>query len=240
VRTAGVRRIVAFNWPKLAGAGAVVLAGVAVQRTTAGRVGVAGLLAAVGTAYFLLASLGVSWWVYDRSELHQWAWLRPEATGQRPWALVHAGFDEAGASLATALGPPQMTVDISRLVGRPSPSLRRARHLYPAGPSVSADPRLPLASNSCSNVVLAFVAHEVRDRERREALFDELRRVVTPNGQVVLVEHVRDGANIAAFGPGAWHFQPRGEWQRLAERSGFDAAEVKLGAFVRGFVLCTR
>jgi hypothetical protein len=96
-----------------------------------------------------------------------------------------------------------------------------------------------LASSSCDAVVVVFAAHEVRDRRAREALFLDLRRVVKASGRVVLVEHLRDRANLAAFGPGAWHFQTRSEWLRLAARSGFGAVEeAHMTTFVRGLSLC--
>lgn len=235
-------RIVAFNWPKLVGGSAVALAGWGVGSSTRGPYAVAGAAVAVGTTYFLVASLTVSWWVYDRSDLHQWAWMAPMLAGARNWAMVHAGFDEAGTSLPAAFGPPALVVDISSWLGRTSPSLRRARRRHPAPASalVRADGGLPMGSSSSDAILLVFAAHEVRQRPRREFLFDELRRVVTPSGRVVLVEHHRGWANLAAFGPAAWHFQTRREWLRLADRSGFDVAEVKMTPFVRGFSLCPR
>lgn len=79
----------------------------------------------------------------------------------------------------------------------------------------------------------------MRDAQQREALFDELRRVLKPSGRVILVEHIRDLPNIAAFGPGAWHFQTRREWMRLAALAGFSTVqEITKTAFVRGFALC--
>jgi SAM-dependent methyltransferase len=236
-----VRSIVAFNWPKLAGAGALVAAALALASVSHGAFLVASAGVALGAAYFLAASLAVSWWVYDRSDLHDWQWLRPLLADRARWVLVHAGFDDAGPGLAAALGPPAAVVDISPLLGRVSPSLRRARRRSPAPASALAvsNGRLPLATASCDAVVLVFAAHEVRDRRRREALFADLRRVVTASGRVILVEHLRDGANIAAFGPGAWHFLTRAEWLRLARGSRLrPAGESQLTAFVRALSLC--
>lgn len=223
-----------FNWPKLAGGLAVVVA--------AGLIGGLARILAVVVGYFLVASLVVSWWVYDHSPLHDWRWLRPllPALFER-WALVHAGFDEAGSSLPAAIGHPAAVVDVSAGLGRVSPSLRRARRHLGSGPAaetVMAGEGLPLASGSCDAVLLVFAAHEVRDHDRREALFDELRRVVRPAGRIVLVEHHRGWANIAAFGPAAWHFQTRREWLRLAERGGYQVQEAKVTPFVRGLALC--
>ena len=242
--TAGVRRVIAFNWPKLllgaaAAAGAAAVAATATARPAQALAAVA----AAGTAWFLVASLGVSWWVYDRSGIHDWTWLAPLLPRARPrWALVHAGFDEAGPSLPSALGPPAAAVDLTPWLRRTSPSNARAQRRHPATSTMLAGRGatvLPLPAASCDVLLLAFSAHEVRDRHQREALFADLRRVVRPGGRVVLVEHLRDLPNLAAFGPGALHFRSRREWQRLARRSGLSTVhEVAMTSFVRGFALC--
>lgn len=245
-RGEGVRRVVAFNWPKLVlGAAAAVAAGVVAATSASPVLRALTLLTAAGTVWFLASSLVVSWWVYDRSGLHDWRWLAPLLPVARPrWALVHAGFDEAGPSLPAALGTPAAVVDLAPWLSRTSPSNVRAQRRHPAPSTIAAGRAcgptpLALPPASYDVVLLAFTAHEVRDRQQREALFEDLRRVLRPAGRVVLVEHLRDLPNLAAFGPGALHFQSRREWQRLARRSGLSTVhEVAMTSFVRGFALC--
>lgn len=243
-RAEGVGRVVAFNWPKLVlGAAAAVAAGAVAATAASPAIRALAALTAAGTAWFLASSLVVSWWVYDRSDLHDWRWLAPLLPLPRPrWALIHAGFDEAGPSLPAALGTPTAVVDLAPWLSRTSPSNVRARRRRPAPSTVAAgrgSTPLPLPAASYDLVLLAFSAHEVRDRQQREALFEDLRRVLRPAGRVVLVEHLRDLPNLAAFGPGALHFQSRREWQRLARRSGLSTVnEVAMTSFVRGFALC--
>lgn len=239
-RAEGLHRIIQFNWPKLVVASGVVGIGASISRTTEGAVGLPALFIACVAVYFFVASLAVSWWVYDRSALHEWQWIAGlvPVEGQR-WALVHVGFDATGPTLAATLGPPDAVIDVSPPLRRISPSLRRAsRHIPTPATEFARGARLPLASSTFDTVMLVFAAHEVRDADVREALFDELRRVLRPTGRVILVEHVRDAANIAAFGPGAWHFQPRGEWLRLARRSGLHTIEErKMTPFVRALAM---
>jgi hypothetical protein len=79
---------------------------------------------------------------------------------------------------------------------------------------------------------------ELRGAGAREAFFRELARVVAPQGCVLLVEHLRDLQNAAAFGPGALHFLPRREWLRLAAISRLRVTrEAKLTPFVSVFFL---
>lgn len=65
----------------------------------------------------------------------------------------------------------------------------------------------------------------------------ELTRIVSPTGRVVLVEHLRDLAAALAFGPGLFHFRPRGEWMRLATLTGLTLErERPITPFVRVLV----
>jgi ubiquinone/menaquinone biosynthesis C-methylase UbiE len=117
------------------------------------------------------------------------------------------------------------------------PSIRRAREIgRPCVPGVSADfRRLPLETASQDLVLAIFCLHELRKRADRKAAFGEIARSLTLNGRLIVVEHLRDKANFAAFGPGAMHFWPREEWISLADGAGlFLVSETSVTPFVRG------
>jgi SAM-dependent methyltransferase len=82
-----------------------------------------------------------------------------------------------------------------------------------------------------------FAAHELRTPGHRAELFGEVARALRPAGRLLLVEHCRDAANLAAYGPGAWHFYPRQEWLRLAAGAGLTpAGESTMTPLVRVLV----
>ena len=243
-RWQGTRQIMAYNWPFYA----VALGAVAVVRGVFRRgdwprwmqnIGAAGSGLAV---FWTLASVAASWWVYDRSALYRWQWLR-ELLPQTPqsWANVHCGLDESTPVLRALFPSTESQVfDIFAPPEMTEPSIRRARTLTPSPVAATpADYRaLPLADESLDAVFLLFAAHEIRERDGREALFGELRRVLRPGGCVVLLEHTRDAANCAAFGPGFLHFFPRNEWRSLATGADFIIErESAFTPFVRLFVL---
>ncbi|GAA1893630.1 class I SAM-dependent methyltransferase [Streptantibioticus ferralitis] len=236
----GARHVLAYNWPMYTAGSAAVLAGAVIGRRY--RAAWAGSALA---AWWLSSSLIASHRVYDRSTLHSWRWLDvvlPEGPGRH--LVVSAGLDEASEVLrARHPRAPQTIADLYDGLPVTESSLRRARRRVPPQPgSLTAwAQRLPGADASYDTVIAPFAVHELRRAVDREALLDECARLLRPGGAVVLVEHCRDAANAAVYGPGAWHFMPRGEWLRLAARSGLTVAhESRIARYVTVLVLRRR
>ncbi|MBA3685567.1 MAG: class I SAM-dependent methyltransferase, partial [Planctomycetes bacterium] len=105
---------------------------------------------------------------------------------------------------------------------------------------VGAGP-LPLPDAWADAVFVLFAAHEVRDDAERAALFCELRRVLAPGAAIHVVEHLRDPANVLAYGPGAWHFLARATWLRTFAAAALHVtSERRMTPFLRWFVLGSR
>ena len=226
--------VVRYNWPKYVTALLAVAAGLAVPWWPAR---LAAALLALGVA----AGLAATWWVYDVSPLYRWTWaagLLPAAP--EAYLVVSTGLDEISPALARLYprAAPTVVDLFDPAVGERS--IRRARaHVPPPPGTVAGRPEaLPVPDGSQDAVFVAFAAHELRQRPQRQAVFGELARVLRPGGRIVLVEHCRDAANTAVYGPGAWHFFPRGEWLRLAAGAGLRrVAETRMTPFVRALVL---
>lgn len=217
------RQIVRFNWPYYAAAGAAVAAAFALAPWLPfpwmRYVACAG--AAVVTMW-LVASLVVSWIVYDRSRLMDWDWVL-QALGFTPsaWINLHAGHDESSLTLRQIFPGAE----------------GRIFDIYDAG-EMTDYRHLPLPKGTIDAAMLLLSAHELRTDEARSALFAELRRVLGPGGRVVVAEHLRDWANFLAFGPGFLHFHSRRTWLRCFSRHRFDVhREFSITPFVRIFVL---
>jgi SAM-dependent methyltransferase len=239
----GVLQIVRYNWTLYLVAIFVCALVVGVVLVIHPPAALAGLLIlGAGAALFWLAlSLAVSHYVYDRSDLYRWGWIRDRvASGPRHVVNIHAGLDETSPALQEMYPAAEVTIlDIYDPAEMPEPSIARARReAHSMLASVEADFRkLPLLTGSADLVTVIFVAHELRRAASKEAFFKEASRVLQPGGRLLLVEHLRDGWNLAAFGPGAFHFFPRREWSRVAEATGFRlAGEFSRTVFVRAFV----
>lgn len=238
----GVGKILAFNLPWYAAAAAVNVAGLIWLRDAGHRDGFGIVLAAaVALAdFWMLASLAVSWYVYDLSPLSNGAWLDgvdPSGTGSL--AIFHAGQDEATGPLALRMpGKPFLAFDFYAEGRNGTPSLLRARARNKAiAESIPAD-RIPMERGSLDAALVVFAAHEIRDEAARSAFFRELARVVADGGRIQVVEHLRDGWNLLAYGPGAFHFLGRRTWLQAFRDGGLRVArESACTPFVRVFAL---
>jgi SAM-dependent methyltransferase len=198
-------------------------------------------LAASTSLIWSLASLLVSFYIYDWSPLTSGCWVR-DLLGSRTgsWATTHAGLDAEIAWDAVMPGNCVARLDIFDPHVMTSSSVMRARvHTPPARQASSCPPiALALADAGCDAIVVAFTAHEIRDRSAREAFFCEVRRALRPGGKVLIVEHLRDFANFVAFGPGYLHFVSRREWLRLASQAELAvASETRITPWVMALTL---
>jgi SAM-dependent methyltransferase len=244
-RYQGVVRILRYNrrFFALATAAALLAGGAALGGTLPPLAAAAAAAFAIVTLASMGTSLLVSHYVYDRSTVARWDWL-PHRLLERPprgWAIIHAGLDEASPVLRRLFpGASGQVLDIYDPSEMTEPSIAEARRIeVPPEPAIPAKPSaLPLADGGTDLVLLYFAAHELRRKEAREVLFNEIARIVAPDGCVLLVEHLRDVANAVAFGPGALHFLRRKEWLRLAALSSLTVSdEQKLTPFVSAFYL---
>jgi SAM-dependent methyltransferase len=192
---------------------------------------------------WLFASLLVSHLVYDRSGVVRGDWL-PDGT-VRAVATLHFGHDEVSAVVARRLpAASHHRFDLYDPKRSGSPSLRRARAASRGVAPATTAPldRLPLADGAIDLAVLAFAAHEVRDHTARTALFREAARVVGTHGRVLVLEHLRDGWNLLAYGPGACHFLSRRTWVTTFDAAGLSVVmDSPVTPWVRRFELvrCT-
>lgn len=214
--TQGVRKIIAFNWPWYALAVASDLCALLfLAGTRSSPILVTLTLGALllGNGW-LVGSLLVSHWVYDRSPLARGAWLDSLNPNAQDIAILHAGQDEASQWVRVRFPNARTTVfDFFDPRENTEASLRRARAAPSPTLTVSVQlARLPVDEATLDLAFVVFAAHEIRSAERLAVFFSELHRVLRPGGALIVVEHLRDGWNALAYGPGAWHFLTRRTW----------------------------
>ena len=226
----GTLNVVRFNWPFYAAAAAGALAAEVVVRLAPKRVRplvraaqFVGLTAAV-------ASLAVTYRVYDASGYYRLSWLADAlaASGFRapaPMRLlnVNAGFDELTALLRERYPSAEVVpVDFYDPARHTEPSISRARAAYPP-PTDTVTLRHPAEVSRLGPADLllaALSAHEIRDEAERIDFFTRLRVRLRPGGRIVIVEHLRDLPNALAYTLGVGHFHTRATWQRTFDGAG--------------------
>lgn len=227
----GAWQIIRLNWPFYAVAGVVLIAWPLLHIHL-----LIGWLAWIATLWWVLASIGVSHWIYDRSPIADLSWLDAVLdTPPRRWINVHAGLDEHTTRLKDLLPASSgAALDIYDPQLMTEPAIQRARQQGVVPGARAHHSALPLRDSSLDVVFLIFAAHELRTTSSRTALFSELARVTAPGGRVILIEHLRDAFNVAAFGPGAWHFLPHRDWLQSLSGARFRIdRELRITPFVR-------
>ena len=240
----GMWTIVRFNWPiYVAAAGVLLLATGLFFATDHLLARITSGFAVAGSAYFLIGSLGVSHWVYDRSDLYRWTWLARAMRDAETQQMIfcHSGFDETSRELKERFRETKWVVldhyDGSRMT---EASIRRAREMHPPTQDTLTAPhdRWPVASETADVVMGLLAIHELRSEGERIAWFTEAGRCLRSGGRVILAEHTRDLANFVAFGPGFIHFHSVASWRRCWQQAGFQTTdEFRVTPWVRIFVI---
>lgn len=246
VTFAHARRIAGYNWPLYAAAGCGVFLGLVVS-SCRGTPRALRWIAALGiavAAWFACASFWAFHWMFDRSELLRGQWVGAEATlSPQRWVLINAGLAETTVPLQDIFPKAAGKVlDIFDPASMTEPAITRAREQKDGVPAVRAHPgALPVEDGWADLVLVMLAAHEIRDGGARERFFHELSRIASPDGKVILVEHLRDLAAALTFGPGMFHFLPRREWLRLGSLAGLEMErERRITPFVRVFTYRAR
>lgn len=238
----GVANIIRFNWHfyLLSAAGLLLLTLTGSFFGGAFRFGLL-IFSALAFASILI-SLIVSYYVYDLSNLYSLDWLgdlRFE-TGSKI-VNINAGFDETSELLDANFPETELVVlDFYDPARHTEVSIKRARKAYPPFPNTEqvTTTKLSLRDNSADAIFAILSAHEIRKGDERILFFNELRRILKSDGQIFVVEHLRDLPNFLAYNIGSLHFHSRKSWLDI-----FEAAEliikkeVKITPFITTFVL---
>ena len=230
-------RLAGYNWPLYVFAGSAAAGGVAAALTVGSPLlrGLA-FITALGATWFAAASFLAFHWMFDRSELTRWRWLAEELGEPARWVQVHAGLEEASAPKDALPRSEGQALDVYDPAVMTEPAIAQARRDRPLTAVPARFDALPVENGWADAVVVILVAHEIRDAGRRGRFFRELARILSEEGTLVLVEHLRDLPALLAFGPGVFHFLPRSEWLRRGPEAGLRLVrERKITPFVRVF-----
>jgi SAM-dependent methyltransferase len=185
-------------------------------------------------------SLCVSFYVYDMSALYGFNWLGFQGVVGKI-INVNAGFDETSSLLVRKFPAAELTVlDFYDPSKHTEVSIKRARKAYPPFPGTQTvqSVNLPVEKNSTDQIFVILAAHEIRDKAERITFFKELKRIIKPDGQIYIVEHLRDKANFMAYNIGFFHFYSKAVWYEVFHAAGLHVQnEIKITPFISTFIL---
>ena len=188
----------------------------------------------------IVVSLIISYYIYDVSNLYDLSWIKSEV--KNPTIVnINAGFDETSGLIKSKIPDVHLKVlDFYDPLKHTEVSIKRARKAYPEIPgtiSVTTQ-KIPLKTDSVDIVVAMLSAHEIRANEERIQFFKELRRIKKLDGQLYVIEHLRDVPNFLAYNIGFLHFHSRKTWEQTFEAANLKVVEeIKITPFISKFKL---
>lgn len=192
--------------------------------------------------YGLTMPLLVSAYVYDFSGFYNFDWLRElniEDSKSKLNLNINAGFDETSFIIKKILPESDLQVyDFYNAKQHTEPAIIRARKVslfYPNTMQIKSN-SIPLNDNSVDTIFLLSAIHEIRKQDEKVQFLKECHRVCKPNGNVIMVEHLRDFPNFAAFTIGFTHFFSKTIWKKAFTDAGFTSfQETKFTPFMSIF-----
>lgn len=244
----GVGNIIRFNWHFFAFSLLFLVVLFVAKDYTSGLLQSLIILAFLGTITTTVISLLVSYYVYDHSNLYQLDWVNDLGNVQNAnesetlkIVNINAGFDETSVLLKDKFPSANLQVfDFYDPAKHTEVSIKRARKAYPIFPKTQSitTSHIPLPNHSIDHIFAILSAHEIRNEQERIVFFQELQRVLQPNGTIIVTEHFRDTANFLAYNIGFFHFHSKAAWLRTFEKSILKVErEIKITPFISTFIL---
>lgn len=190
----------------------------------------------------IATSLAVSFYIYDLSGLYKFGWLPDMDYSLHLQILnVNAGFDETSYLLEEKFKNSELVaLDFYDAKQHTEASIKRARKAYPAYRNTmnASTHKLPFRNAYFHMSFAVLSAHEIRNNIERASFFKELKRTLKPDGEIVVIEHMRDLNNFLAFNIGCFHFHSKTVWNTTFEDAGLRIdKEIKITPFLTTFIL---
>jgi SAM-dependent methyltransferase len=173
----------------------------------------------------------VSAYVYDFSGYYNFQWLKNfKLADHKDQQIlnINAGFDETSFIIKNNFPKSDLKVfDFYNAEKHTEQAIIRARKvslIYPNTQQIASNV-FPLENESVDLIFLLSAAHEIRSHEEKIQFLKECHRVCKPNGNIIMIEHLRDFPNFLAFSVGFTHFFSKRTWRDAYKKAGFKRFE---------------
>lgn len=195
--------------------------------------------------YGLIMPLIISAYIYDFSGYYNFDWLKKcsiDELDPKQILNINAGFDETSFIIKNNFPQSELKVfDFYNPKRHTEPAIVRARKVSLVFPNTQQIKTnfIPLKDQSVDIIFLLSAVHEIRLQKEKIEFLKECHRVCTPNGKVIMVEHLRDFPNFLVFSIGFTHFFSRKVWKKAFENASFSSfIEIKFTPFMSIFTCC--
>lgn len=200
----------------------------------------------IGFSYGLIMPLIVSAYVYDFSGYYDFNWLKKinlKDSKENLILNINAGFDETSFIIKKCFPNSELQVfDFYNAKQHTEPAIVRARKvsaIYPNTKQIISN-IISLQDISVDYIFLLSAAHEIRNYSEKVQFLNECQRVLKPNGKIIMVEHLRDLPNFAAFTIGFTHFFSKKTWKKAFSDAGFSSFDEKKFTPFMSIFTCNR
>jgi hypothetical protein len=238
----GVYNIIRFNWHFYAIAGMSIVTLLILEIILENSAGWIFIFLSITIMSTSVISLLVSYYIYDASGLYSFIWIK-EIVKENPKTIanVHAGFDETSSILKSMFpGSAIKVFDFYDPEKHTELSIERARRAYaPVEETIKITTgELPVAALSTDVIFNIFALHEIRNCSERLEFLKLQANVLTTDGRIIVVEHLRDLPNFLAYNLGFFHFIPEHEWSDNFSSANLSVVKkFKINPFITAFIL---
>ncbi|MEO8516931.1 MAG: methyltransferase [Flavobacterium sp.] len=187
-------------------------------------------------------SLLVTYYIYDYSDIYEIEYLNELNISQEDKLVnIHAGFDEFSFAIAEKFKTQNLSVfDFYNPKKHTEISIERARKVSSVFPNTQSieTSTIRLEPESVATIFVLFSAHEIRNLQERIVFFKQMEKALHKNGQIIVMEHLRDLPNFIAYTIGFFHFLSKSEWEKTFQYSNLSIQkEMKITPFISVFIL---
>ena len=236
----GVLNIIRFNWHFYVIAIVLVLLNILLLNYANPSIKIVLQIISFVISITIFISLTVSYYVYDLSGFYKLKWI-DNNNDDISIININAGFDETSKLLKKKfINSNLIALDFYNPNKHTEVSIKRARKLYPPyqGTQEIETTKINLECNSVDKIFVILSAHEIRHETERIVFFSELKRILKPKGQIIVIEHLRDIPNFIAYNMGAFHFYSKKSWLNTFNTSELTViSEIKNTPFISTFTL---
>ena len=236
----GILNIIRFNWHFYVIAIVLVLLTILLSNYANPTIKIILQIISLLISITIFVSLSVSYYVYDLSGFYKLKWINNN-DDNISIININAGFDETSALLKKKfINSNLIALDFYNPHKHTEVSIKRARKQYPPYPNTQEieTSKIDLESNSIDKIFVILSAHEIRNKRERIVFFSELKRILKPKGQIIVIEHLRDISNFIAYNIGSFHFHSKPTWLNTFSESELTVvSQIKNTPFISTFTL---